>query len=413
MADKKRPSRRASYLKDFQCIGGICEDNCCIGWDVEIDERSYNKYQKLKDRELSKLIHKYIYENEDSYDRNVDFARVELAKNNRCPFLNEQHLCKIQAKLGEHFLSNVCATYPRYANEINGVVEYSATISCPEAARLILKSEQGLRFEEEREDTTARRIINYTVNTKDHGGSPMVKYFLQLRDLSISVLQNRTYRLWERIYLVGIFYHEFQMAMDHGNHNIPKLIETFHKKLNQGFLKEDLSKVAKDPTLQLKIMKEITDKRNTRTEIDSERYLAFTEEFFKGVGISSKPNLERESESYQLSYEKYFEPFMKEKEYMLENYLVNFVFEDLFPAAESTQPFEAYMMLVVRYALIKAHLIGIAAFRKGLSEAVCIQFIQVFSKGIEHHHTYLDEIKAYMNRKKYQSLKYMGILLKN
>ena len=25
------------YVENFKCIGGECEDNCCIGWDIDVD----------------------------------------------------------------------------------------------------------------------------------------------------------------------------------------------------------------------------------------------------------------------------------------------------------------------------------------------------------------------------------------
>ena len=104
---------------------------------------------------------------------------------------------------------------------------------------------------------------------------------------------------------------------------------------------------------------------------------------------------------------------MKNHEYLIENYLVNYVFGGLFPAAESTKPFEAYRMLAIRYALIEYYLIGISAFRKGLTEEDCIRFIQVFSKAIEHHHTYLESIASYMKRRKYDTLPCLALLIKN
>src|SRR5665648_681203 len=77
---------KASYLNDFKCIGGVCEDNCCIGWNVEIDKKTYAKYEKIKDKELTKYFKKYIYKNDVSYDKNVDYALVELEANKHCPF---------------------------------------------------------------------------------------------------------------------------------------------------------------------------------------------------------------------------------------------------------------------------------------------------------------------------------------
>ena len=413
MVDKKKHVRMPFYFNEFRCTGGVCEDNCCIGWDVEIDKQTYQKYQKVKDKELTLLFLNSIFKNPDSYDPKVDYAIVGLSKNNRCPFLNEKQLCKIQAKLGHDYLSNVCAAYPRYVNEINGVAEYSLNVSCPEAARLILTNKQGLAFSSEKHETSSNTIINFVVNTNEHNGSPMVKYFVELRSFTISLLQNRKYPLWERILLLGYFYKQLDQSMQGNVVAVPRLIEIFLQKIEKDEWRAEISSIRADNTLQFRIMKDITDNLNTVTEIDSQRYIRFTEEFSKGLGISAKSNLESEGNAYEKAYVQYYEPFMKNHEYLIENYLVNYAFGGLFPSSESTKPFEAYRMLAIRYALIKYYLIGISAFRKGLTEGDCVQFIQVFSKAIEHHHTYLEGISAYMNRKKYNDVFYMELLLKN
>ena len=36
-----------SYYRNFQCIAQKCKDNCCIGWDIMIDQQSYEQYQKV------------------------------------------------------------------------------------------------------------------------------------------------------------------------------------------------------------------------------------------------------------------------------------------------------------------------------------------------------------------------------
>ena len=36
------------YMTQFKCIGGACEDNCCIGWDVDIDKNTYLKYKNVR-----------------------------------------------------------------------------------------------------------------------------------------------------------------------------------------------------------------------------------------------------------------------------------------------------------------------------------------------------------------------------
>ena len=36
------------YYKDFKCIADKCSDTCCAGWDVDVDEQSYEFYKKQK-----------------------------------------------------------------------------------------------------------------------------------------------------------------------------------------------------------------------------------------------------------------------------------------------------------------------------------------------------------------------------
>lgn len=412
MTEQGRLIRMPLYFKEFQCIGGSCEDNCCVGWDVEIDKKTYHHYRKVKDAELSRLFRNHIFENTEANDDHVDYAIVKLAKNNRCPFLNEEGLCKIQSKLGHDTLSNVCATYPRNSNQVDGVIEFSSNLSCPEAARLILKNQEGIQFLQDVQIPSSKMIINYSIDTQQHRGNRMVKYFLELRDFTISVLQNREYLLWERILMLGHFYHRLERALQENKDvPIPELISTFTQQINRDEWREKNSFSPADYPSQLGIMKEITSKMNRLTQIDSERYLRFSEEFNRGLGIDARSDLESEGKAYRIAYERFYQPLMKDHEYLLENYLVNYVFGELFPVLESTKPYEAYMMLVIRYAFIKSNLIGISGFRKGLTVDDCVEFIQVFSKAIEHHHTYLEGIANYMKAKKYFTLPYAELLI--
>ena len=41
-----------SYLDEFKCIGGECEDNCCVGWDVDIDKITFKQYSEIDDNEI-------------------------------------------------------------------------------------------------------------------------------------------------------------------------------------------------------------------------------------------------------------------------------------------------------------------------------------------------------------------------
>lgn len=413
MTDQKKSVRIPHYYDDFKCIGGGCTDNCCIGWDVEIDKKTYQRYQKITEPELSKLIRQRISRNPGSYSHEVDYGIVELNDRNRCPFLNEKQLCKIQAKLGHDFLSNVCAAYPRYANEINGVSEYSLNVSCPEAARLVLLNKNGIDYQEKDHAALSPCIINYSLCTAAHGGNRMIEHFSDLRTFTVSVLRYRSYTLWERLLILGYFYRDLQQIFS-GRHtgSIQKLIRISTEQLANGNRHESCSAAPCSLPSQYRIVSEIIEKMKTLTVIDSERYLRFAREASDGIRKSEASGTEERGSSYQTAFHQHYAPFMTEHEYILENYLVNYVISGLFPAAEIKNPFEAFLMLILRYALIQYQLIGISANRGGLTEEICIEFIQVFSKAVEHHHTYLSDIAAYMKKRNYHTMQTAELLVK-
>ena len=88
--------RVPTYFNEFACIGGACEDNCCIGWEVDIDDKSLEVYNSVGG-EFGDRLRRYM-SNENSF----------TLKNNRCPFLNDKNLCDIFINIGEDKLCTVC-----------------------------------------------------------------------------------------------------------------------------------------------------------------------------------------------------------------------------------------------------------------------------------------------------------------
>jgi len=50
VTDKKRIVLQPEYMKNFHCIGSDCEGNCCIGWRVDLDKKTYLKYKNKSTR---------------------------------------------------------------------------------------------------------------------------------------------------------------------------------------------------------------------------------------------------------------------------------------------------------------------------------------------------------------------------
>ncbi|MEH7235790.1 flagellin lysine-N-methylase [Bacillus sp. JJ1562] len=412
MTKKVSPLLIPQYVREFSCIGSACEDSCCAGWRVNIDEATYKKYKKAQDTELKPLFQKNIIRNR-SNPSSDNFAKIKMQDGGSCSFLSEEKLCKVQLNLGEDFLSNTCAIYPRSLNKINGVVEKSLTMSCPEAARLALLNPNGMEFDltEELGNTPGFIARELDTGNPDLMNKP-IKYFWELRSFTIQVLQDRTYSLDERLIFLGLFFRKVQEAVDHGKLGfIQDIIAQYSTMMVNGGAKSVFSTDSKHLAIQMEICKELLDYRVAHG-IGSERYQKCLSETLQGIEYTTESNVEAIAEKYKVAFEEYYKPFISEHEYILENYLVNYVFKSLFPFGNKNM-FEDYAMLILHYSLIKLHLIGMAGFHKGLTTDLIITLIQSFSKSVEHNNVFLKNAFKLLKDNGYTTMAYLAILIKN
>lgn len=151
------------YLKEFKCIGGECEDSCCIGWDVDIDKFTFYQYESVSDSDMKNILESNLIKNKKCQCDEIDFAKVKLGESKRCPFLKVDNYCVIHSNLGEEYLSNVCTSFPRVTNKIDGIYEMSFAVACPEAARILLLKKNGIEFSES-DENLGKHIISSEVN---------------------------------------------------------------------------------------------------------------------------------------------------------------------------------------------------------------------------------------------------------
>ncbi|MBO7217364.1 MAG: flagellin lysine-N-methylase [Clostridia bacterium] len=116
------------YYNSFRCIASRCRHNCCIGWEIDIDEDTLSLYDDIGG-ELG-----------DRLKKGIDRAETPhfILENERCPFLNRNGLCDIITELGDGALCDICADHPRYRNYFSDRLEMGLGLCCEEAARLIL-----------------------------------------------------------------------------------------------------------------------------------------------------------------------------------------------------------------------------------------------------------------------------------
>jgi lysine-N-methylase len=125
------------YYSKFTCIADRCKHNCCIGWEIDIDDDALDKYKISSESYCKKILESIDFE---------DTPHFKLTERERCPHLDDGGLCRIIKNVGEEYLCEICKEHPRFYNYTSRGKEAGLGMACEEACRIILSSDEYDRF---------------------------------------------------------------------------------------------------------------------------------------------------------------------------------------------------------------------------------------------------------------------------
>jgi len=208
------------YYKDFKCVASKCTDTCCAGWEIIIDDETYKRYNNVcgefGERLKSNLT---LYEDDEP---------GFVLQNDNCPFLNKNNFCDIYTELGEDCLCYTCKTYPRFIEEYGNLREIGISLSCPEAARLILLDSKPVTFEVSEDDEM--------VSAYDDISFDLFTQIISSRKIALDILQNRSISLNHRIALLINFAHDIQEKIN--ENKLSKIADIRNKYSQEDYQKE-------------------------------------------------------------------------------------------------------------------------------------------------------------------------------
>jgi hypothetical protein len=133
------------YLQSFSCNGPTCPDTCCSGWNVHIDDATFQKWQTIKmvgaSQPLAAHTRAVQPHEQQSGGHPALIARTAAGV---CPLLADDGLCTVHAESGDDLLPKICHTYPRGIVRTGRQTSMFLSLGCPEAARLALADASAL-----------------------------------------------------------------------------------------------------------------------------------------------------------------------------------------------------------------------------------------------------------------------------
>jgi len=332
------------YYQDFQCVGDKCEDNCCHGWTISIDKKTYRNYVDHPDR----LIHSTAKQSiEKVKNSDAHWGIIRMDESGACPFLDGVGLCNVHKKMGAEALSHTCKTYPRQLQQFGVQHRRSLMLSCPEVSRKVLLNPDAM-------------VVDVTPFKGQAKVSPVPSTIDTLHSLSIDVLLADGMTIEDKLWLIGMLVHR-----DESKGANQAFLEQLYPMINDGQLSAVFSQIPFIGKVQWWALRTLThllvQNQQRRGRVVMIRCLNKIHQVLEGEFYEDKL-----LQIHQSWHQKVV-PFLSERPHIQQNYLLYHIYHNQFPAGYNV-PQIAYQVLITDYFLLRSYLSLIAMDEELLTE---------------------------------------------
>ncbi|MCL1050876.1 flagellin lysine-N-methylase [Shewanella abyssi] len=377
---------RPSFVTQFSCIGGECEDSCCYGWNIHIDKQSYKK--TLAHEDLKSLAQTALRKVKKSQQQ---WAQVVLDAKGACGFLDANQLCQIHAKAGEALLSHTCKTYPRVSHMKDGDRYESLSLSCPEAARTILLKPDAFQFE--------RMSVSHN---KAFKATPI--WAKKAHDYTIQLLLKPAQPIEHGLTAVGILMKTTERVAN-GELESSAIDDMFQQLVNlsdngqlkqhfEGFNKDtETQKMQAFTSIQLWLNTNKIGRGRSRFEQINQAICAMAED-------DNKITMGRINQAWQDEAL----PALAAHQALFSRYLFYYCYDMNFPQVDKLTPSQAFRVMLLDFFMLRCYLAVMAAHKKGLSEHDIILCFQVYHTNRQHKANYSNYVLQLLDRGQFEDL---------
>lgn len=366
------------YYRKFQCIAGDCENTCCAGWGIMIDNKTLEKYRKYPGSFGSRLYNSIDWK-EQSFQQTKK----------RCAFLNENDLCDIYSEAGKDMLCKTCKRYPRHLEEFENLREVSLSLSCPEVARMILGRKEKVRYVTSYRKTKVEEYeeFDFFLFTK----------LQEVREFLLDILQKEALSLEYRLSFALAITHDIQRRIYKDRlFEIDDLLGKYEKKLFQKKAAEKFAEYQDCPLESYETKKKIYANLYELEVLDynwTKRLKEYESLLYKqGEDVYHKNRQE-------------FSRYYKEQEYQYTQIMVYFLFGYFTGAVYDKNPYDKVRFAVVNTLFIQeADMALWIKNGKELTFGGQVDLVHRFAREMEHSDPNLQEMEVMIGYQQEYSL---------
>ena len=410
-----------TYAAAFRCIGASCEDTCCRTWNIPVDKKTYEQYKRFPADKLGSLVDQHVAVVEPVTHDNL-FAQIQTTPSGHCPFFTAERMCGIQHEYGGQLLSATCSIYPRALNRVQGRLEGSLLLSCPEAARNVLLVPGSTEIAGDLSSGSFRTDNSFPL-AGNAPGSIYKPYFAfqPVRALLVDIVKDRSRPMWQRLLLIGSLCKQLNdITGEEQSKTVSALMENYRQMIGASWLRAEMESLPLNCALKLSVIFRLSQDR-VQEKTCGTRFIDTYWDFVEGIGSPAGSMPESDVQRYKDAEERYHRPFFERSPFILENYLLNYIYRNLFPFGREGSPsftsrsiFNEYILMTTQFAWINGLLIGIAGrYKEAFAQEHVVRAIQSHAREIEHNASILTSMLSFMRDNGLDNLPSMAVMLKD
>lgn len=136
-------------VERFSCLGADCPNTCCKSWEMQVDPGTLARINQAAPA---------LRESLNTGSTSVTMRRGPAS--DHCVKFT-QGLCGIHRDYGEAMLGDACYFYPRIQRALGESVLTAMSVSCPEAARIMLEDAQAFDYAPHTPKRSSYYLHNY------------------------------------------------------------------------------------------------------------------------------------------------------------------------------------------------------------------------------------------------------------
>ena len=390
------------YVTRFRCVGPACPDSCCAGWTIPIDKDTFQQYRRAVHPVVKPLMKLHLLQS--NKHSAATHGMLSLRSIDRhCGLHGSDGNCLVQRHLGEEALSDTCFTYPRKTVKFGDRLEQSLTLSCPEAARLALSSDDAFEFVS----------LELTVRKSDTAVvTPVLGLTLsameEARFFSIQLLQTTELSNTERMIALGWLCR--QLDEPGVVQSVSSLVADMTEMVEHGEMRKIAANRVTSRDARAAVFFLLFRRKGNERMSDGQRHIV--EQVRAGMGFGGEETLDPLALSDLLQAGA---ALLAQDggacEDIVGRYLLNELLRELFPWLKGTAMLH-YRQLVIRYCILRC-MLGAVANAQGspLTLDTIVHVVQVFCRLFQHSSTFSELVKTVFAESDWNSLERLFLLL--